>query len=121
MNIFVGNLPREASQDDLQQAFAAFGQVDSVAIIKDKLTGAPRGFGFVEMANKTEAEAAIAGVKDIKGQSVTVNEARPRESSGGGGYRGGSGGGGGRGGFNKSRGGSGGGRREGGFNKGGWR
>ncbi|MBF0483145.1 MAG: RNA-binding protein [Candidatus Omnitrophica bacterium] len=132
MNIFVGNLPREASQDDVQQAFGAFGQVDSVAIIKDKMTGAPRGFAFVEMANKAEAEAAIAGVKDIKGQMVTVNEARPRESGGGGGFRGGRGGGGGGGfrggrsggfGGGGGRGGREGGRRDGGggFNKGGFR
>ncbi|MBF0569459.1 MAG: RNA-binding protein [Candidatus Omnitrophica bacterium] len=102
MNIFVGNLPREATQEDLQAAFSAFGQVASVNIIKDKFTGDPRGFGFVEMPAKAEADAAIAGVKEIKGRMVTVNEARPREASGprgGGGGRGGFGGGGSRGGF----------------------
>jgi RNA recognition motif-containing protein len=101
MNIFVGNLAREATQEDLQAAFEAFGQVTSAAIIKDKITGEPRGFGFVEMASKTEAEAAINGVREIKGRMVTVNEARPREERprhGGGGGRGFGGGGGGRGG-----------------------
>lgn len=114
MNIFVGNLPREATQEQVQEAFAAFGQVSSVAIIKDKMTGEPRGFGFVEMPSQKEAEAAINGVREIGGRAVTVNEARPREPrSGGGGFGGGRrpGGGGGRGG----RGGSG-----GGFGRGGW-
>ncbi|MEK7796948.1 MAG: RNA-binding protein [Pseudomonadota bacterium] len=121
MNIFVGNLSRDATEEDLRQAFAAYGQVDKVSVLKDKFTGEPRGFGFVEMANKTEAQAAITGLnqKEIKGRALTVNEARPREdrgnrSGGGGGNRGGFGGGrGGRGGF----GGGGGGGRAGG---GGW-
>ena len=107
MNIFVGSLPREATNDDLQQIFGAFGQVSSAMVIKDKFTGESRGFGFVEMPNKAEADAAIAGVKEIQGRAVTVNEARPRESSGGprggGGGRGGFGGGGGRGGFGGGR------------------
>ncbi len=108
MNIFVGSLPREATNDDLQQIFGAFGQVSSAMVIKDKFTGESRGFGFVEMPNKAEAEAAIGGVKEIQGRAVTVNEARPRESSGGprgaGGGRGGfGGGGGGRGGFGGGR------------------
>jgi RNA recognition motif-containing protein len=113
MNIFVGNLDKEVSKEDLEQAFGAFGQVTSAAVIKDKFTGESRGFGFVEMANKAEADAAIAGVKELKGRAVTVNEARPRESSGprhggGGGYGGGGGGygggGGGRGGRDRDRG-----------------
>ena len=79
MNIFVGNLAREASQDDLREAFSAFGQVASATVIKDKFTGEPRGFGFVEMPSQSEAEAAMTGVKEIKGRPVTVNEARPRE------------------------------------------
>jgi RNA recognition motif-containing protein len=109
MNIFVGNLAREATQDDLREAFSAFGQVTSATVIKDKFTGDSRGFGFVEMASQTEAEAAMTGVKEIKGRAVTVNEARPRESSGprGGGFGGGGGG------FNRNRGGGGGGRDRG--------
>jgi RNA recognition motif-containing protein len=114
MNIYVGNLPFEANEDDLRQAFSAFGQVATVNIIKDKFSGESRGFGFVEMPAKAEADAAIAGLNgtDIKGRTITVNEARPRtEGRGGGGGGGGRGGprrGGGGGGF---RGGSGGGRR----------
>ena len=102
MNIYVGNLPREATEDDLKEAFEAFGEVTSVKIIKDKFTGDPRGFGFVEMSNNTEAQAAISGLdgKDLKGSALRVNEARPRRDDrgrGGGGFgRGGGGGGGGR-------------------------
>ena len=99
MNIFVGNLSRDVSEEDLQVAFAAFGKVDTVSVIKDKFTGEGRGFGFVEMANKAEAQAAIAGLngKQLKGQALNVNEARPRTESrtgGGGGPRRGGGGGG---------------------------
>lgn len=81
MNIYVGNLSREATEDDVRNAFSAFGQVVSVAIIKDKFTGESRGFGFVEMPSKEEAQAAINGLngKSIKDRPVTVNEARPRE------------------------------------------
>jgi RNA recognition motif-containing protein len=91
MNIFVGNLPRDITEEDLQEAFGAYGKVATVSVIKDKFTGEPRGFGFVEMPNKTEAQAAIAGVngKMIKGQSLNVNEARPKTETGGG--RGGAG------------------------------
>ena len=92
MNIFVGNLDKAVTKEDLEQAFGAFGQISTAAVIKDKFTGESRGFGFVEMPNGAEAEAAINGVKELKGRSVTVNEARPRESSG---PRGGFGGGGG--------------------------
>ncbi|NTV29540.1 MAG: RNA-binding protein [Candidatus Omnitrophica bacterium] len=115
MNIFVGNLAREATQDDLREAFSAFGQVSSATVIKDKFTGDPRGFGFVEMPSQSEAEAAMTGVKEIKGRPVTVNEARPRESSGprSGGFGGG--------GFGKNRGGGGGGGgRDRGPRRGGW-
>ena len=99
MNIYVGNLPREATEDDLRQAFEAFGQVTSAKVITDKFTGDPRGFGFVEMSNSTEAQAAITGLdgKDLKGRTLRVNEARPRSDDrrGGGGFgRGGGGGGG---------------------------
>lgn len=109
MNLYVGNLAKEVTEDDIKQAFEAFGQVTSVNIIKDKFSGEPRGFGFVEMPGKTEAAAAIEGLngKDLKGRTIVVNEARPREDKPRGGGRGGFGGGGGRGG---SRGGFGGGR-----------
>jgi len=80
MNIYVGNLSPEVTDEDLQQAFEAFGQVASVNIIKDKFSGRSRGFGFVEMPAKGEAQAAIDGLngKELKGQTLTVNEARPR-------------------------------------------
>jgi RNA recognition motif-containing protein len=86
MNIFVGNLPRNITEEDLQEAFGAYGKIASVAVIKDKFTGEPRGFGFVEMPNKNEAQAAIAGLngKMLKGQSLNVNEARPKTESRGG-------------------------------------
>ena len=100
MNIYVGNISRTATEQDLKDAFAAFGEVSSAAIIKDKFSGESRGFGFVEMPNKDEGDKAISGLngKDLKGRSLTVNEARPRtdrpRTGGGGGGRGGFGGGG---------------------------
>jgi len=80
VNIYVGNLSREVTEEDLRQAFGAFGQVASVTIIKDRFSGASRGFAFLEIPNKTEAEAAIRGLngKELKGRPLTVNEARPR-------------------------------------------
>ncbi|MBN2030357.1 RNA-binding protein [bacterium] len=80
MNIYVGNLSRDVSEDDLKDVFEAFGQLKSVNIVKDKYSGEPRGFGFVEMPSKDEAQSAINGLngKDLKGQSLKVNEARPR-------------------------------------------
>ncbi|MBN2020743.1 MAG: RNA-binding protein [Sedimentisphaerales bacterium] len=103
MNLYVGNLAREVTEDDLKQAFEAHGQVTSVNIIKDKFSGEPRGFGFVEMPGKAEATAAMEALNgtDLKGRSIVVNEARPREERprGGGRGRGGYGGGGGRGGY----------------------
>lgn len=98
MNIYVGNLSRQATEADLREAFQAFGEVGSVTIIKDKFSGESRGFGFVEMSSKAEAQAAIEGMngKEFKGRTLTVNEARPRPEGGGGGRRGGGGGGGGR-------------------------
>jgi RNA recognition motif-containing protein len=104
MNIYVGNLPFSTGEEDLRTAFAAFGQVTSVAVIKDQFTGQSRGFGFVEMPNKSEGDAAINGLngKELKGRALKVNEARPREErrpgggpGGGGGGFGGPGGGGG--------------------------
>ncbi|MBI2471753.1 MAG: RNA-binding protein [Planctomycetes bacterium] len=100
MNIYVGNLAREVTQEDLEEAFKAFGQVTSVTIIKDKFSGEPRGFGFIEMPGKAEAQAAIDGMngKELKGRPLNVNEAQPRTERGGGGRGGGRGGSGGRGG-----------------------
>jgi RNA recognition motif-containing protein len=89
MNIYVGNLLREVTEDDLRKAFEAFGQVTSASIIKDKFSGESRGFGFVEMPAKAEAQAAISGLngKELKGQVLNVNEARPRAEGGRGGER----------------------------------
>jgi RNA recognition motif-containing protein len=83
MNIYVGNLAREASEEDLRAIFAEFGQVSRVTILKDRLSGEPRGFGFVEMSSPEEAKAAIesANGRQLKGQSLRVNEARPREDN----------------------------------------
>lgn len=97
MNIFVGNLSRELTDDDLRKAFEAFGKVLSATVIRDKFSGESRGFGFVEMPAKGEAQAAITGLngKDLKGRALNVNEARPRsdDRGGGGGRRPGGGGG----------------------------
>ena len=105
-NIYVGNLPTEATEDELKQAFARFGQVTTVSIIRDKFTRQPRGFGFVEMSNKEEAKAAIAGLngQPMHGKSLNVKEARPRTEGGGGGGGGGRGFGGGGGGGGGGRG-----------------
>ena len=81
MNIYVGNLSYGMSEDELRQAFAAHGEVSSVKILMDRETGRSRGFGFVEMPNKAEADAAIAQLngKDVGGRALRINEARPRE------------------------------------------
>ena len=86
MNIYVGNLSFQTTDDSLRAAFEAYGQVASAAIIRDKYSGQSRGFGFVEMPEKEEAVAAISGVNDVEldGRTLTVNEARPREDRGGG-------------------------------------
>jgi RNA recognition motif-containing protein len=93
VNIYVGNLSFDASEDDVRQAFSQYGEVSSVNVITDRETGRPRGFGFVDMPNSDEAKAAIEGLnlQPIAGRAVTVNEARPREdrSGRGGGGRGG--------------------------------
>ncbi|MFH0778177.1 MAG: RNA-binding protein [Candidatus Eisenbacteria bacterium] len=98
MNIYVGNLSREVADGDLKQAFEAFGRVESASVIKDRFTGESRGFGFVEMPSSDEARAAINGLngKELKGRTLNVNEARPRDDSRGGGGRGRGSGGGGR-------------------------
>ncbi len=116
MNIYVGNISYEVTEEDLQEAFGAFGQVESVRIIKDKYSGQSKGFGFVEMPSKAEGQSAIEDLndKELKGRTLNVNEARPRtESRGGRGEYGGGKGeyGGGRGGRGGGRGGQGGGRR----------
>ncbi len=120
MNIYIGNLSPETTEDDLRAAFAAFGEVDNANVIKDKYSGESKGFGFVEMGSKEEAEKAIEELngQDLQGSPINVNEAKPRPDRGGGGRggggggrgRGGGGGGGGRGGY----GGGGGGRSGGG-------
>ncbi len=108
MNIYVGNLAKDVSDDELQTMFAAHGKVKSVKIIRDLFSGESKGFGFVEMFSNTEGQAAISAlnIAELKGKRITVNEARPKtDSRSGGGRRTGGGGGG------MNRGGSGGGRR----------
>ena len=92
MNIYVRNLPHELTEEELRQAFETFGEVTSAKIIMDKFSGVSRGFGFVEMPTKAEAQAAITGLNgtELKGRTLNVNEARPRsESRRGGGRQGG--------------------------------
>lgn len=81
MNIYVGNLPFDFSDEELRDAFADFGEVSTAQVIRDKMSGQSRGFGFVEMPQRSEAEAAIDALngRDFKGRSVRINEARPRE------------------------------------------
>ncbi len=91
MKIYVGNLSYEVTEEDLRQEFVAFGEVTSVSVITDKYSGRPKGFGFVEMATKSEAEAAITSLngKTLKDRTVVVNEARPRTDNRSGGFGGG--------------------------------
>ena len=98
MNIYVGNLDRNVTEDELRQAFEAFGQVSSATVIKDKYTHESRGFGFVEMPTQSEGQAAITGLNgtELNGRALRVDQARPRADSRGGGRGGGGGGGGGR-------------------------
>lgn len=107
-NIFVGNLSYQTSQDELHQAFSQYGSVERVNIVTDRETGQPRGFAFVEMTNRAEAEQAINSLNgtEMNGRALNVNEARPKPTGGGGGGYGGNRGGGGGG----NRGGGGGGR-----------
>lgn len=126
VNIYVGNLSWNCSDDDLFQLFSEHGSVEKAQVILDRVTRRSRGFGFVEMPDGEQATAAVAALNNtmFQGRPLTVNEARPREAGGGGGYGGGSGGGGGgygggsgggggRGGSGGGRGGSGGGDRGG--------
>lgn len=87
MKIYVGNLSYDATEDELTTKFGTFGKVESVAIPIDKLSGRPRGFAFIEMASKQEAEAAIAGLngKMLNDRTIVVNESRPRTENRGGG------------------------------------
>lgn len=120
-NIYVGNISFQTTEQDLDAAFSAYGQVDRVQIVKDRETGKARGFAFVEMSNNAEADRAMAALNgaELGGRTLTVNEARPREprTGGGGGFGGGGGYGGGGG--NRFGGGGGGGRPGGGGGGGG--
>ena len=94
MNIFVGNLSFTTKEDSLREAFEAHGQVSSARVVTDRETGRSRGFGFVEMSNAAEGQAAIQALdgRDVDGRALKVNEARPKEDSGRGPRGGGSGG-----------------------------
>ncbi|WP_319406837.1 RNA-binding protein [uncultured Desulfosarcina sp.] len=94
MNIYVGNLSFDVTEDDLRSAFEVFGKIDAVNIIKDRDSGRPKGFGFVEMASGEEAKKAIEALngKEFKGRAMNVNEARPKPEGGRGGGRHGGGG-----------------------------
>ena len=118
MRLYVGNLSYNTTNESLEQLFSEFGQVKSAQVVMDRDTGRSKGFGFVEMTDNNEAQAAIDGLnsKEVDGRSLTVNEARPREErggGGGGGYGGGRGGRGGGGGYGGGGGGYGGGGRGG--------
>ncbi len=98
MNIYVGNIAFDASEDEVRALFASYGEVTNVNLLKDKFTGQPRGFGFVDMALDAEAQKAIHELngRELRGRKLTVNQARPREErapGGGGGYGRNSGGG----------------------------
>ena len=118
--LYVGNLPYSVRDSDLEQAFSQFGAVTSAKVMMERDTGRSKGFGFVEMGNDAEAQAAVNGMngQPLGGRSIVVNEARPMEArpprSGGGGGGGGYGGGGGGGGYGGGGGGGGGGRSGGG-------
>ena len=89
MNIYVGNLSYETTEEDLKKAFEVYGAVDTVRVIKDNYSGRSKGFGFVEMPTKSEAQSAIEGLngKELKGRSLNVSEARPRSEGRRGGSR----------------------------------
>jgi RNA recognition motif-containing protein len=118
--LYVGNLAFQTTSEELQQLFAQAGTVASASVVEDRMTGRSRGFAFVEMSTKEEATAAIEQLngKEVGGRALKVNEAKPRESRGGGGGGGRGGFGGNRGGFGGNRGG-GGGRSSGGYGGGG--
>lgn len=83
MNIYVGNLPYDVSEEELQRAFSSFGSVQTVKIVKDMYSGKSKGFGFVEMPGREEAQAAIDALngKEFRGRTLNVNQARPRAES----------------------------------------
>jgi len=116
MKIYVGNLPFDVTEEEISAEFGTYGSVESVAIPYDKFSGRPRGFAFVEMPTKTEAEAAIAGLngKMLKSRTIVVNESRPRVDNrgGGGGFSANRKGGGYGGGFGSGRGGRSGGGKQ---------
>jgi len=93
MNLYLGNLSRDVTEDELRELFQPFGKIDSLSVIKDKFSGVSKGFGFIEMPVKEEAEAAIKALhrQPFKGQSMDITEARPRQDrkGGPGGYGGG--------------------------------
>ena len=93
MKIYVGNMSFDTGESDLRKAFEEHGTVDTISIITDRDTGRPKGFGFIEMSNDTEAQAAIDNLndKDFMGRTLKVNQARPRNDNRGGGGRGGGG------------------------------
>lgn len=115
MKMYVGNLPFKVSEQELRDLFAQHGEVTSASLVMDRETGRPRGFGFVEMPDKAQAEAAINALngQQFLGRDLTVNEAKPKTGGGGGGGGGGWGGGGGGGGGRRGGGGGGGGGRGG--------
>lgn len=104
--LYVGNLAYSATSEELQELFEQYGQVRSAQVLSDRETGRSRGFGFIEMDDDADAEAAIEALdgNDHQGRRLTVNEAKPRTPGGGGGDRGGYGGGGDRGGYGGGRG-----------------
>jgi cold-inducible RNA-binding protein len=91
--LYVGNLPYEVGETELQELFAGSGSVESVTVMRDQMTGRARGFAFVEMSTDEEAQAAIRelNAKEVGGRNLTVNEARPKEARSGGGFGGGGG------------------------------
>ena len=91
MKLYVGNLSFQTSSEDLQELFAKAGTVESASVVEDRETGRSRGFGFVEMSSKEEGQAAIQQFngKEVGGRALNVNEAKPRENRGGGGFGGG--------------------------------
>jgi len=107
MRTYVGNLSYDVTEEELQKELLAYGEVTSVSILTDKFSGRPKGFGFVEMASKSEAEAAITGLngKVLRERTIVVNEARPRSDNRGGGSYGDRRGGGYGGGYGSDRGG----------------
>lgn len=110
MRIYVGNLSYDVTEEQLRQEFLPYGEVTSVSILTDRISGRPKGFGFVEMASKSESEAAISGLngKALEDRTIVVNEARPRTDSRGGGSYGDNRGGG----YHDNRGGGSGGGRQ---------